>query len=616
MNNMRTESWGILFPRKTVFHAIATAWVILSRFGWKRLLKRVRLKYLQYRVGKCRPADYAKWIFPSPRQLARQRELSLRMKGKYRFLIFFSADGCKPGELRSLHRSLMRQSFPEWILAVAGCPCPEPLEKTEYLSGDSGFPSPDAAARFQCTHLIFVQSGTELSPDALFEFSDCWNRCPDAALVYSDEAYFKSEIENPFQYHFKPDFSPVTLLSTDYIGLSWAVSAEAFSQSASRMAERPSASAASEIIFCLHENGLHIGHIPKPLFGYRRNNADRDQILLPPSCPEAEIRIRHSHLQKLSIAGTVDRLEPYPFFRIRYQLKEHPLVSIMIPNRDHAGLLRRCIDSVLQRSSYRNFEIVILENSSTAQETEEYYSELEKIPEVTLARYPDDGPFNYSRLNNWGSSFCRGEYIVFMNNDIEVITPDWIEQMLMFAQQDKTGAVGVKLLFPDRTIQHGGVITGFMGAAENAFLRTAPGQPGYAGRLLYARNCAAVTFACCMVPKAVFEKAGRLDEDFSISFNDVDFCLTLHSLGFRIVWTPFAEFVHHESTSRGYDASIEKCVRLQQEIRLLRKKWHSFFLKGDPFHNPNLSLVSTRCDFRHPAENALIRSLLDDLNDD
>lgn len=595
------------------YHALGTAWCILVRFGWSRLFKRLRLKWLQRAVRKIRPADYAGLIAPRQRQLLRQKQLISEMKVHCRFGIFYDASGSSFRQLTLLHDSLLQQSFSDWILIVSGGDFSGLPEKAEPGPRSSGFPVSSLMQDQRFSHFIVVRPDTVLAPDALFEFADYCQHHPDIPFIYADDEYFDDSPDHPFHCHFKPDFAPVSFRSMNYIGFSCCIARTAL-LSLSCPDGIPVPDVSSEVIFRLMERHQRIGHIPKLLFGYRKKDSGIDPVLEFSGHSPDEINALRSHLCRLNIPADVEPVASFPVFRLRFPLAAQPLVSILIPTRDHADVLKRCIDSILRRSTYRNFEIVILENRSILPETENYYRELENVPEIRLIRYPDSGPFNYSKLNNYGMQHSRGEYVVFMNNDVEVITPDWLEEMMRYAQQPEIGAVGAKLLFPDHKVQHGGVLVGFMGAAEHLFLFADPDQTGYAGQLLYSRNCSAVTFACAMMRKAVFEQLGGLDEEFALSFNDVDFCLRLLAAGYQIVWDPFAELIHYESCSRGYDASPEKCLRLQSEIGRLQIKWHDFLFQGDPFYNPNLSLVSTRFDFRHPSENRLIRSLMEDFS--
>lgn len=282
-------------------------------------------------------------------------------------------------------------------------------------------------------------------------------------------------------------------------------------------------------------------------------------------------------------------------FRIRYQILGDPKVSIVIANKDHVEDLRRCITSILTKSTYDNYEIIVVENNSTTQEIQEYYKELEKEDRVRIVTYK--GAFNYSAINNLGVSEALGEYVLLLNNDTEVITVNWIEELLMYAQREDVGAVGAKLYYGDKTIQHAGVVIG-LGAhrtAGHVHYKQPKQNLGYMGRLCYAQDMSAVTGACLMVKKSLYEELGGLDETFAVSLNDVDFCLKLREKGLLNVWTPFAELYHYESQSRGLDDQGEKAERYNKESELFRRRWKKVLEKGDPYYNPNFSL--DRSDF-------------------
>ena len=254
------------------------------------------------------------------------------------------------------------------------------------------------------------------------------------------------------------------------------------------------------------------------------------------------------------------------------------------------GDLSRCIDSILKESTYDNYEIIIIENNSVTEEIESYYESLEKYDNIRVVRY--EGDFNYSRINNFGASFATGEYLVLLNNDTQVISINWMEELLMYAQREDVGAVGAKLYYGDKTIQHAGIVIG-LGAhrtAGHTHYRVAQTNLGYMGRLCYAQDVTAVTGACLMVKKALFDQLKGLDEEFAIALNDVDFCLRLRELGYLNVWNPYCELYHFESVSRGLDDQGEKAKRYNEESERFREKWKVQLEKGDPYYNPNFSL--------------------------
>nr|MCR5753395.1 glycosyltransferase family 2 protein [Acetatifactor sp.] len=295
-------------------------------------------------------------------------------------------------------------------------------------------------------------------------------------------------------------------------------------------------------------------------------------------------------------------------FRIRYQVIGNPKISIIIANKDHVEDLRRCVTSVLEKSTYDNYEIIIVENNSTTQEIKDYYKELTEKHSNKITIVTFEGEFNYSAVNNLGAESATGEYLLLLNNDTEVITVNWIEELLMYAQREDVGAVGAKLYYGDKTIQHAGVVIG-LGAhrtAGHSHYKQHRQNLGYMGRLCYAQNVSAVTGACLMVKKSLFMQVGGLDEGFAISLNDVDFCLKLREIGLLNVFTPFAELYHYESISRGLDDSGEKAKRYDRESAKFREKWKHVLEKGDPYYNPNFSL--DRSDFSIKHDNVAMKS--------
>ena len=290
-------------------------------------------------------------------------------------------------------------------------------------------------------------------------------------------------------------------------------------------------------------------------------------------------------------------------FRIRYQILGNPRISIVIANKDHAQDLRRCVNSIVEKSTYDNYEIVIVENNSTTEEIRELYKQLTEAHDfIKVVTF--EGKFNYSAVNNLGVQHSTGEYILLLNNDTEVITANWMEELLMYAQREDVGAVGAKLLYPDKTIQHAGVVIG-LGAhrtAGHSHYKMPQQNLGYMGRLCYAQNMSAVTGACLMVKKNLYEQVGGLEEGFEISLNDVDFCLKLREAGLLNVWTPFAQLYHYESISRGLDDQGEKAQRYNRESEMFREKWKKVLDQGDPYYNPNFSLDRSDFALRTPEQ--------------
>jgi GT2 family glycosyltransferase len=285
---------------------------------------------------------------------------------------------------------------------------------------------------------------------------------------------------------------------------------------------------------------------------------------------------------------------------VTYPLTTQALVSIIIPNKNHRGDLEKCVRSIFERTTYPNYEIVIVDNGSDEEDLLQYYETLRADPRVKLCSL--DIPFNYSALNNYAIQYAGGEYYLLLNNDIEIITPSWIEEMLMYVQRDDVAAAGAKLYYPDGTVQHAGVIIGLGGIAGHAFCHYSQKDPGYMGRLGYAQNLSAVTAACMLIKASAYREVGGLDESLAVAFNDVDLCLKLRAAGYLIVWTPYAEAYHYESKSRGLEDTPEKKARFQGEVKQFAAKWGDILEKGDPYYNENLTLMRGDFSVRMPYE--------------
>ena len=280
------------------------------------------------------------------------------------------------------------------------------------------------------------------------------------------------------------------------------------------------------------------------------------------------------------------------FYKTDYTITKPGRVSVLIPSCDHSGDLRVCVESIYRKTTYPDFEVIIIENNSKEPATFRCDEQLQKEHPDTLHVLTWQGTgFNYSALNNFGARAATGEYLLLLNNDTEVISPRWMEEMVMYAQQDRVGCVGAKLLYPDNTIQHAGIGFGFLTLAAHMHKNFPVGHPGYMGRLVYAQDVYAVTAACLMVRKDVYEQVNGLDESFAVAFNDVDFCVRVREAGYTNVFTPFAQLYHYESKSRGLDESPAKRKRFASEVERFQKRWAKQLAVGDPCMNPNFDLM-------------------------
>ena len=297
-------------------------------------------------------------------------------------------------------------------------------------------------------------------------------------------------------------------------------------------------------------------------------------------------------------------------FRPKFIPNGEPKVSIIIPNKDQKETLKTCIDSIIEKTTYQNYEIVVVENNSTTDEIWEYYKELENDARIKVVKY--EGEFNYSKINNFGASHATGEYFVLLNNDTEVISPDWLDRMVGLCQRDNTGIVGAKLYYPDDTVQHCGVVVGLGGFAGHVLMLASPQDAGYFGRLKAVQDISVVTDACLMIKKSAFDAVGGLDEDFIVALNDVDLCLKVRALDKLVVLDPGIELYHYEPKSRGLEETLERHERFKREIARFRTKWANVLDAGDPYYNPNLTLVDGDCSLRRPDEHFAIVDEIDD----
>ena len=346
-----------------------------------------------------------------------------------------------------------------------------------------------------------------------------------------------------------------------------------------------------DYIFRCTEMAGKIVHIPRVLYHWRVHSASTaDNPASKLYAYEAGKKAIEGNLARCGEEGTVTLRSDYGFYDVDYKLRGTPLVSILIPNKDQADTLRTCLESIKKKCMYPSYEILIIENNSTEEATFSYYKELE-AQGIRVLKYPKQG-FNYSAINNFGVKEAKGEYLLFLNNDMEIITPDFMEKMVSNLQRPQIGAVGAKLYYPDNTVQHAGIIIGIGGIAGHAFLGLARGRSGYLHKASLQMNVSAVTAACMMMRKEVFEEVGGFEEELSVAFNDVDLCLRIGKAGYKIVYNPHVELYHYESKSRGAEDDEKKVRRFQSEIEFMRSRWIGLLKAGDPCYNPNLTLAS------------------------
>ena len=450
-----------------------------------------------------------------------------------------------------------------------------------------------------------------LHPSVLFEYVKAINE-QGADYLYCDETTFQSgDINHMLTMHFKPDYAPDNLRANNYI-CHFSVFKRTLLEGTELFRSQFDGSQDHDMILRLTDRAKKVVHIPRLMYYWRchpasvASNIGAKTYAIDAARGAVADHLRSHGYDNFKITST-RAFET--IFKIRYEIMGNPKISIVIANKDHAVDLKRCISSIYEKSTYDNWEIIVVENNSTEDSIWAYYKELtgQEVKgqanvlsadgKVRIVTYETTGSFNYSAVNNFGMSFADGEYILLLNNDTEVITVNWLEELLMYAQREDVGAVGAKLYYPDKTIQHAGVVLalGAHRTAGHSHYKQPKANLGYMGRLCYAQNVSAVTGACLMVKKALFNEVGGLEESFAISLNDVDFCLKLRAKGYLNVFTPFAECFHYESISRGLDDQGEKAERYNCESEQFRAKWKEVLDAGDPYYNPNFSL--DRSDF-------------------
>ena len=513
--------------------------------------------------------------------------------------------------LKELIESVRRQSYENWQLCLAdGSPddkAKEFLEKHygrekrivyQKLKENGGISAnTNAAAELaKGEYLMFCDHDDTLEPDALYEIVKAINDT-DADVVYTDEDKVSMDGQHYFDPNFKPDFNLFRLRENNYICHIFVVRKSLTDETGMLRSEFDGAQDFDFILRCC-EKAKKITHIPKVLYHWR---CHMDSTAADPSSKayayEAGRKAIREHYQRMGIDAKVDMTERPGWYRSHIKVQGNPMVSIIIPNKDHTDDLELCLFSMSRKSTYRNYEVLIVENNSEKEETFEYYKKLpERYPKVRVLTWEKE--FNYSAINNFAAEEAQGEYLLFLNNDVEILTPDWIEEMLQNCQQENVAAVGAKLYYPDDMIQHAGVVLGLGGIAGHIMCRASREDPGYFGRMISVQEISAVTAACMMVKKSEFDSVKGFDETFQVAFNDIDLCMKFRAAGKKIVFTPYAELYHYESKSRGLEDTPEKQFRFDKEVKRFQEKWAQQLEMGDPYYSPNLSVTEGDCSLR------------------
>ncbi len=475
------------------------------------------------------------------------------------------------------------------------------LEKNLGISGNTNMALQMASGDY----VMLVDHDDLLEINALYEIVKTVNDNPDIDIIYTDEDLVDESGKVYSDYKFKPDFDLEMLRHRNYICHIFVARKSIMDDVGGFKKEYDGAQDFDMILRCC-EMSNRIYHIPKVLYHWRAHNdstagnADSKRYAV-----DASVRALQEHYRRVGIDADVEATEIFIMLKTTRKLHSEPLVSILIPNMDHVYDLDKCIKSIVEKTSYNNYEIVIIENNSTDEETFSYYDKIcEEYDFIKVCKC--DYEFNFSRINNYGVKYAGGEYYILLNNDTEVISPDWITRMVSYCQDDEIGAVGAKLLYSDNTIQHCGIVVGMNGFAGYIQNELSIEDVGYFGRLRVQQEVSAVTAACMMVDAKAFKEIGGFDEEFAVALNDVDLCLRIRELGKKIVLDPNVTMYHYESKSRGYEASDEKKARFKREIKLFRDKWAKVIEAGDPYYSPNLTLLYGDCSPKREEESFLI----------
>lgn len=548
--------------------------------------------------------DYEQW-YENHKALPEELEKQKNEKWKRKPLISIVVPVYNTPQvfLRQMIESVQNQSYSEWELCI-GNASPENKEMKKILEeykNDARIKEveiPENKGISQNTNRAMEIASGELiglldhddllAPNALYEIAKAVNEHLDVEVIYTDEDKVTTDLKEHFQPHLKPDFNLDLLRSNNYICHFFVASRDLIKRVGGFRPEFNGAQDYDLILRCT-EQAKQIVHIPKILYHWRVHKASTaDNPASKMYAFDAGKRAIEEHLVRCRTKGTVQHTKDLGFYRVKYEICGEPLVSIIIPNKDQSEALKKCLDSIREKTSYRNYEIIIVENNSEEPETFAFYKKIagEKIKVVTW-----EGEFNYSAINNFGVRHARGDYLLLLNNDVEIINGDWLTEMLSHCQRKEVGIVGAKLYYPDNTIQHAGIIIGIGGVAGSVFVGLPRAFSGYLHKASIQLDLSAVTAACMLVKRSVFEQVGGLEEKLKVAFNDVDFCLRVREKGYLVVYDPYAELYHYESKTRGAEDTKEKIRRFQTEIEYMRSHWIGLLKKGDPYYNCNLSLT-------------------------
>ena len=569
----------------------------IRKYGKDSLKERLRDEFYEHNK------EYTKWIRihqVDEKELAKQRAHKFLYQPNISIVIPLYNTPLK--YLKDLIDSICVQSYAKWELCLAdgsdnnevkdfvrnnygteGRIIYEQLADNKGISENTNQALKLASGDF----VMFADHDDKLEPDALFLIVQEINKGKDIDIVYTDEDKISMQGDEYYAPHFKPDFNLRMLEMHNYICHIFVVRKDVIDKVGVLRSQYDGAQDYDMVLRCV-EVAREIRHIPKILYHWR---AHPQSTASDPTSKnyayEAGRKAVAAHYERIGVDATVEQTGVTGRYRTHFEIVGNPKVSILIPNKDHLDDLNKCIDSIVNKTSYTNYEIIIIENNSEDEKTSSgYQTIMKKYKNVKLLNY--EGAFNYAAINNLGAREASGEYLLFLNNDTEVINKEWLTELLQEAMKSDVGIVGAKLYYQDNTIQHAGVVLGLGGVAGHVFCGMEGHTTGYVHRPLTTQEISAVTAACMLIKKEVFDKINGFDEQFAVAYNDVDLCLRTRAAGYKVIFTPYAQAYHYESKSRGQETG-EKIKRLARERKLFKSRWKDYLKKGDPYYNRNLS---------------------------
>lgn len=570
----------------------------LRHFGWKEF--RIRL------AERMEPEEvpYGPWYEDyrvKPEELKQQKKR--RWKQEICFSIAVPVYRTPETFLRQMIESVTGQSYGNWELCIAnGSPDDKKVRAVleEYAGRDPRIRvknlenqgiagnSNAALAMAKGDYVGFLDHDDLLAPNALYEAAAYLEKYPQTDMLYTDEDKVTEDLSVHFQPHLKPDFNLDLLRSNNYI-CHFLIVKRTLALRAGEFRQEYEGAQDYDFVLRCADQACRIGHVPEILYHWRTSRSSTaDNPASKMYAYDAGKRAIEAHLQRRGEKGEVSLKKDLGFYRVVYPVKKQERISVVIPSKDQWETLKACLDSIREKTTYPDYEIIVVENNSREPETFEYYKTIDGRDNIRVITW--DKPFNYSAINNFGIRHASGQYVICLNNDIQVITGGWMEELLGVCQREEVGVVGAKLYYPDDTIQHAGIVVGIGGIAGSLFVGMKRERSGYLHKASLMQDLSAVTAACMMVKKKAFEEAGGFEEKLAVAFNDVDLCLKIREKGYLVVYDPYVEMYHYESKTRGREDTKEKVRRFQGEIEYMRTRWIGILKEGDPCYNKNLSL--------------------------